>query len=157
MQRPKKPAAKKAAVRKPAVRARVPVTFTIAPALLAEIDNLARQDNRPRSRMIEDMLAEAWLQSLPRASSRMSYVIDHMRDKLIKARIPPHRHPPPKRHGRSRTGKVPPYHAAAASRRGPERAMTAQFSRVLIVVTGVVFAALRFWLHCHDCGSPVYA
>ena len=33
--------------------------------------------------------------------------------------------------------------------------MTAQFSRVLIVVTGVVFAALRFWLHRPDCGSPV--
>ena len=33
--------------------------------------------------------------------------------------------------------------------------MTARFSRLLVVVTGVVFAALRFWLHCHDCGSPV--
>ena len=33
--------------------------------------------------------------------------------------------------------------------------MTAQFRRLLVVVTGVVFAALRFWLHCHDCGSPV--
>src|ERR1700733_14198230 len=35
------------------------------------------------------------------------------------------------------------------------RGMTEQFSRLLIVVTGVVFAALRFWLHCHDCGAPV--
>ena len=33
--------------------------------------------------------------------------------------------------------------------------MTDQFSRLLVVVTGVVFAALRFWLHCADCGSPV--
>jgi hypothetical protein len=33
--------------------------------------------------------------------------------------------------------------------------MTDQFSRLPVVVTGVVFAALRFWLHCPDCGSPV--
>jgi hypothetical protein len=33
--------------------------------------------------------------------------------------------------------------------------MTEQFNRLLIVVTGVVFAALRFWLHCHDCGALV--
>jgi hypothetical protein len=33
--------------------------------------------------------------------------------------------------------------------------MTEQFSRLLVVVTGVVFASLRFWLHCADCGSPV--
>jgi len=33
--------------------------------------------------------------------------------------------------------------------------MTEQFSRLLVVVTGVVFAALRFWLHSHDCGAPV--
>jgi hypothetical protein len=36
-----------------------------------------------------------------------------------------------------------------------EGSMTAQLSRLLVVVTGVVFAALRFWLHCADCGSPV--
>jgi hypothetical protein len=34
-------------------------------------------------------------------------------------------------------------------------AITDRFSRVLVVVTGVVFAALRIWLHCHDCGSPI--
>ena len=33
--------------------------------------------------------------------------------------------------------------------------MTARFSRLLVVVTGVVFAALRFWPHCRDCGAPV--
>jgi hypothetical protein len=34
--------------------------------------------------------------------------------------------------------------------------MTAQFGALLVVVTGVVFAALRFWaLHCADCGTPV--
>jgi hypothetical protein len=33
--------------------------------------------------------------------------------------------------------------------------MTEQFSKLLLVVTGVVFAALRFWLHCPDCGNPV--
>ena len=38
---------------------------------------------------------------------------------------------------------------------GEAGCMTARFSRLLVVVTGAVFAALRFWLHCHDCGSPV--
>jgi hypothetical protein len=33
--------------------------------------------------------------------------------------------------------------------------MSARLNRLLIVATGVVFAALRFWLHCPDCGSPV--
>ena len=33
--------------------------------------------------------------------------------------------------------------------------MTEQFSRLLLVVTGVVFAALHFWLHCPYCSSPV--
>ena len=37
----------------------------------------------------------------------------------------------------------------------PRPCMTGQFSRLLVVVTGAVFAALRFWLHCADCGSPV--
>jgi hypothetical protein len=27
--------------------------------------------------------------------------------------------------------------------------------RVLVVAIGVVFTALRFWLHCPDCGSPL--
>ena len=53
MPRPKKPAARKPAARMPAVRGRVPATFTLDRQLLAEIDDLARQENRPRSRMIE--------------------------------------------------------------------------------------------------------
>jgi hypothetical protein len=35
-------------------------------------------------------------------------------------------------------------------------AITLRLGRPLVVVTGVVFAALRFWaLHCADCGVPV--
>ena len=34
--------------------------------------------------------------------------------------------------------------------------MTGQFSRLLVLVTGVVFDALRGWvLHCPDYGTPV--
>jgi hypothetical protein len=33
--------------------------------------------------------------------------------------------------------------------------MTDRFSRVLVMVTGVVFAACRFWLHCPDYGTPL--
>jgi hypothetical protein len=32
--------------------------------------------------------------------------------------------------------------------------MTEQFSRLLVVVTGVVFTALHFWLHCPNCVMP---
>ena len=55
-------------MRKPPVRERVTVTFTIAPALLKQIDAIAQRENRPRSRQIEVFLGEG-LQSYQRSRS----------------------------------------------------------------------------------------
>ena len=78
MPRPKKPAAKKATV---------PATFTLSRELLAQIEALAQQENRPRSRMIEIACREYIQNHRRRSVGDGMTAIDRMRGELIKVRI----------------------------------------------------------------------